>query len=563
MGDESTQRRRARPRVDAFTFLLHWGLVAALLVSLATGLRIASDYGESTAGRIAGPLVPVLPEGAVILWHVWSAWILTFIAISYGAFLWRSRQAVRVALNRSVWQRLRRRGRWWSNLSTWFAINILIYNVAFVLVGLMALTGWMLYRNTTFGLSQAGLATFHGLLAIAFLGYILVHVLSQLKTGTFWKMFRPRLDYAAAAGLAVLFAAVAVTGAAFTDSAVHASYAIARVAGPPRLDGDPADTVWRAQPAARIQTARGANLPGGETTVEVKAVHDGARVYFRFRWSDPQRSQKHLPLVKTSGGWKVMQSRYEINDEDEYYEDKFAVALAETPKLASGTVHLGQNLIEGPHQPATRGLHFTEDGSLLDMWHWKSVRTGGMQPARVDDNFFGPPRPSDQAGARYTGGYSQDPASGGGYALNWIKLDADRPLGDARVQPRFLPARPEVLDQFVEADLASTSGDSGRWYLHASEVVPYDPSLDTYPEGTVLPGVVIKGAFGGDRGDLAAGAEWRDGFWTLEVGRDLDTGSRFDIPFRAGRDLYMWVAVFNHSQTRHSQHLHPLRLRLQ
>ena len=79
----------------------------------------------------------------------------------------------------------------------------------------------------------------------------------------------------------------------------------------------------------------------------------------------------------------------------------------------------------------------------------------------------------------------------------------------------------------------------------------------------MLPGVVIEGRFGGDRGDLTAGGDWRDGFWTLEVGRLLETGSKFDLPLAPGRDAYLWVAVFNHSQTRHSQHLRPLRLRLE
>ena len=115
---------------------------------------------------------------------------------------------------------------------------------------------------------------------------------------------------------------------------------------------------------ATVHTSRGANFPNGEVTVTVRAVHDGERVYFQFRWPDPERSQKHLPLVKEAAGWRVLQSEFDANDEDAFYEDKFAVALARKPALASGTVHLGQDLVRGPHAPITRGLHFTEDGSF-------------------------------------------------------------------------------------------------------------------------------------------------------------------------------------------------------
>ncbi len=106
-------------------------------------------------------------------------------------------------------------------------------------------------------------------------------------------------------------------------------------------------------------------------------------------------------------------------------------------------------------------------------------------------------------------------------------------------------------------------GDEGVWYLRQDEVVPYDPALDDYPVGTVLPGVVIEGAFTGDRGDLLAGAQWQNGHWTLEVSRLLDTGSEYDLPFVKERPTYLWVAVFNHTQTRHSQHLHPVRVDLE
>ena len=52
--------------------------------------------------------------------------------------------------------------------------------------------------------------------------------------------------------------------------------------------------------------------------------------------------------------------------------------------------------------------------------------------------------------------------------------------------------------------------------------------------------------------DLVGGSRWKDGYWTLEVARNLKTGSKYDKDFVPGKDLYMWVAVFDHVQTRHT-----------
>ena len=562
--DKRAAPRAERPRTDAFTFIVHWGLVAALVVSLITGLRIATDTEGSVAGALAGRITAVLPEGAVIDWHVWSSWALFFVALAYAVFLWRSRQGVRVKVDRSVADRIvqaRRRGGVWSSRPAWFAINVLVYQLAFLLIALMVVTGLMLYSGRTFGLGSATVATVHGISAYVFVAYVVLHVFSQVKAGVFWKVFRPRLAYTAAAAVALLVAGSAVAAFYVVDRSDFRTLAVERVETAPVLDGDPGDPAWQAAEPVAIATDRGANLPGGAVTVEVRAVHDGEHAWFMFRWADPQRSQKHLPLVKTEAGWQVMQSEYEINDEDDYYEDKFSVVLAHRPALGSGTAHLGQNLIAGPHRPTTRGLHYTADGSVADMWHWKSVRTGGM--GLVDDNQFGPPQPSEKPGARYTAGYDKDPEDSGGYTENWTKLDEDAPLTGGLVVPKFLPADPVILERLGTVDLDPTAQDDGIWYLLQDEVVPYDPALDTYPVGTVLPAVVIEGPFTGDRGDLPAGAEWRDGMWTLEVSRKLDTGSPYDVALRPGEDVYLWVAAFNHTQTRHSQHLHPVRVAIQ
>lgn len=538
-------------------------MVATLAASLLTGLRIGADDNESPAGKFAASLAGLLPEGAVIEWHVWASWALFFLAAAYSIFLWRSKQAIRVKANRSVLYRIAhawRNGKLGSSLAAWVAINVLLYQIAFGLIALMVATGLMLYTHITLGLGYKVVAVIHGLAAFGFLAYVIGHVLAQIKAGTFWKIFRPGMAYAGATGISLFAAGAAIAAIYAFDRNEFRDLRIPKVVDAPALDGNPDDAVWQRARAVTIDTERGANLPGGEASVQVKALRDDKQVYFQFRWPDAERSKKHLPLIKTDGGWKVMQTEFEINDEDDYYEDKLAVVLARTPTIGSGTVHLGRNLISGQPQPATRGLHYTSDGSYADMWHWKSVRTGGMEPALMDDSYFGPPLPTDKPDKRYTGGYSQDPKESGEYLQNWTKLDPNKPLNETLVMPKFLPADPRLLERMGKIDLDPTLGDDGIWYLYKNEVVPYQPELDTYLVGTVMPSVVIEDSFTGDRGDVRAGAQWQDGFWTLEVARALDTHSKYDIALAKGEETFLWVAVFNHTQTRHSQHLHPVRL---
>lgn len=189
----------------------------------------------------------------------------------------------------------------------------------------------------------------------------------------------------------------------------------------------------------------------------------------------------------------------------------------------------------------------------------------------ADDSYFGPPRdpyavdphywgrapaPGHEEGLkRYTGGYEKDWKTGGGFGMNWEVFTAD-----GIVTPRWLPSDRGYLFRLGRIDLSPDASDQGRWWLETDESIPYTKAADTYPVGTVLPSVLVKGPMMGDRADVLAIASWRQGRWRLEMSRPLRTDSRHDVPIEDG--VFLWVAVFDHSQTRHSYHLRPLRLRL-
>jgi ethylbenzene dehydrogenase/cytochrome b561-like protein len=543
------QTQPSRPRSDAPTFVLHWLMVASLGISLATGLRIAADGLDASITR---QLSAWLPQGAVSDWHIFSAFAFLALIAAYAAFLWRARLVARVTPRLSALKSGDRATRW----SAW---NRLLYVLVFACLAVLALTGGLAYfapgtlpGNLLFGLHQAA--------AWGLVAYLAAHVAAQCVLGgvnQLLKIFSPRLAYGAAAAVAGSGALAALAVALPLDQVAVAELTIPRAEALPVIDGEPGDAAWQKLAPVTVHTFRGEGLDGGETPVRVRAVHDGQTVAMLFEWKDATRSQKHLPIVKTEQGWKVMQSRYGINDENDFYEDKFAVMLSASPAIGGGATQLGLQPIAGkPAAQHGRGFHATSDGSLVDVWHWKSVRVGPL--AQIDDNHFGPPlEAADDPKKRYTGGYTQDPKTGGGFDQNWKKIE-----GSEYVEPKRLPRDLAALQaRLGKIDLDPAAHDEGEWWMALADTVPYSKELDTYPVGTVLPSVLIDKPFEGDRGDVRAVATWRDGWWRMEVSRKLDTGSKFDLPIASG--THLWVAAFDHNQARHTRHLHPLRIALQ
>lgn len=364
---------RGARRTHATTVALHWLAVVAVFVSLSTGLRISADGVDADWART---LNAIQLQGDVMRWHVGSALALTAVAVAYVAFLIQARLAARVAVDRA------RIGAFRSPDShmRWSAVNVFVYWLAFLLVAGAAITGILLYFFSG-QLPHEAVIAVHRAIAWLFIGYLVAHVVVQFAAGGvrgLLKILSPRAAYGAATAFALGVAGVSAATLLVVDKAAIREVVVPVVTTPPEMDGDTGDAAWSGVEPTLIPTMRGVNQPGGEVTVQVRAVRDDSRLYALFEWPDSTRSQKHLPLVKGKNGWTVVQKEFGIQDEDDYYEDKFAVMLARSPRLAgAGSIHLGPRPLKHRPGPAGgRGLHYTEDGSIVDVWHWKSVRTG-------------------------------------------------------------------------------------------------------------------------------------------------------------------------------------------
>ena len=55
------------PRTDIGTLAIHWTVSVACIISLLTGLRLASDQEFSLVWRA---IAPILPQGEIWSWHI-------------------------------------------------------------------------------------------------------------------------------------------------------------------------------------------------------------------------------------------------------------------------------------------------------------------------------------------------------------------------------------------------------------------------------------------------------------------------------------------------------------
>ncbi len=635
-------------KTDYGTILLHWALVAALLVAFFSGLRIASEAPDRAWINL---LDVILPRSAVWTGHMRAALVLTAVAIAYIVYVSLSGLARRIRVDR-----VRMMGLLGNRQVRWGAINLLLYWAFFLTLLSQIATGSLIY----FGLAANLVITLHWIGAWAILGYAALHVLAQWGLGgkpQLLRIFRPaplvppsppfdpiellarlaerseertspprapdepgerprivtrddrsparQADAArhrppagsrppqsphpsaeVASGRArrrgptlqanplIVALSVAIVGAfllATIDRKAVDTLHLRRIAASeaPVIDGDTSDEVWRTARPVYVVTGQGGNFDGaGQTTVEIRAVHDDQRAYFLFIWDDPTRSLKQLPLVKAADGWHLLHDGYQVGDEHAYNEDKFSVLLTTSDTILAGdsTFHAGPRPIgDEPRTLSGRGLHYTMGTNLYaDVWEWKATSTGAS--GWMDDDHFGPPAKATEAQLLgllpYHGGFAPDPGVAN-YADNFAPRSPDdygRPLTPRRLPKDFRA----MLAAMGPIDLNPGHGESehARWFMTEAESAPYSPELDArIPVGMVIPGVIVSGSFAGDRADVRCAARWAGGRWALEVTRRLDTHSKYDVPIRTG--TYMRVAAFDHSQIRHTRHVRPVRLEVE
>jgi cytochrome b subunit of formate dehydrogenase len=598
-------KQAQRRTTDYGTILLHALVVISFGVLVATGLRIATDDPEVLW---IGVLDSILPTNNLWLNHLVAGLVLTATMLAYFVYVRRARLGSRVRVDRARLLAVTRLGP-----NRWSAAGVLVYWVLMAALVTEIVTGLMLFAEAgRQALTLHLYATYVSI--IAALAHVAAHAayggLSQLL-----RIVRPaplyvaeppldlaellaeqlarnaeleRIAYAAAAGkqfgsaeptrpkgintlnshpfalaMTVLIACSGLLIAAEQTTRPVLNIPEISATEVPRLDGDLSDPIWARAKVASVLTTQGGDFDSThQSLVEVRAIHDDRYAYFAFVWTDPTRSLKHHPLMKSGGRWSVVATRDDLKDETVYHEDKFAVLLARPGlPLIGAAIHLARRpLPDQPPSATGRGLHYT-DGSVADVWQWRASH-GGIA-GHIDNAHFGAPASAherrDPATARYAGGYALDPAPAA-YEDNFVvNVDAE---GNAIVHPKRVPRDLAAMSRTmgrVSGAANESEAESARWWMTMTESVPRTSEIDAkIPDGTVIPGILMSEEAQATSGGLTGAARWASGRWSLEIARPLYSGSPYDVPIKSG--VLMWVAAFDHAEKRHTRHLRPFRL---
>jgi hypothetical protein len=302
-----------------------------------------------------------------------------------------------------------------------------------------------------------------------------------------------------------------------------------KVAAAPALDGT-LDAAWSSAPPLTVKVLGGKNLPGGTTDVTVRSLYAGDTVYFMYQYKDATQSFQRSPWQKQAdGSWKKLKDPNDKGgDNTLYYEDKFAVLWnISTPGFEQrgcmAACHTGEGKPFG-------NKYTSAPGERLDMWHFKSVRTGPV--GQTDDQYVDATRydPAKSPNA----GRKTEPKTGGGYVDN---------MTEDKKGPKFA--------------LKGNKPAPPYWIVDADKE-PFDDGK--YKAGDEVPGIIVA-PFTGDRGDVPAAMAWKDGAWTIVMSRKLVTRSEYDVQFEDLKKQYAFgVAVFDNAQVRHAYSTGVLRL---
>jgi hypothetical protein len=509
--------------------VLHLAIIGLTLISLLTGLRIASlSHSEILFFNL------LLPQGYIHDLHFYSGLSLLAILVVYVISFFASLSANNNTKNIRIFHRF------------------VIYFGRLVL-SISILTGVLIYMGL---FASSLLVQVHYYSALFLLGYIILHIgahFIQYGIKVFGVIFYPN-KFIFKKDFIVLFSLVFLASGLIFLSA-NKSYHNLLVKLIPietfiNIDGYANERAWKDAQEIAIHTFSGANFNDGQTKVTIKAMQNSEAIFFHFSWEDPTESLQHLPLIKTKNGWKIIEKGFNHFNEKLHYEDKFALMISTNCELgASKTAHLGPKpLHDKPPNWHGKGYHYAQDATLRDLWHWKAVRTNNMKLA--DDNFISKPDFVRSGLRRYSAGYQVDSKDSGSYDANWQWYS---PQG---IIPKLLPRNPSELDIYKK-DIGKNSNIN--WYIPWFDYQIYNAKKDNYPIGTLMPSVLYtSNRFEGDRANVRAYATWDQGVWSLEISRNLNTNSPHDVKFSDG--VCIWVAAFDHAQVEHTRHVMPIRL---
>lgn len=181
-----------KPGTDGLIVAFHWLSVSALLLSLVTGFTIAADAADAVVSRWLAAIVPVADSFVL---HALAGLALAGLGMGYLLYLGAAGLGRRFAITPERRKTAQRQGR----RLAWQLRNVRIYLALFAVIGISAVSGFVLFFDVDLVSHAASWAVEQAHLAAAWvlLALVLVHVAAQYALGAAGRGSRS----AAAAGL--------------------------------------------------------------------------------------------------------------------------------------------------------------------------------------------------------------------------------------------------------------------------------------------------------------------------------------------------------------------------
>lgn len=276
-----------------------------------------------------------------------------------------------------------------------------------------------------------------------------------------------------------------------------------------------------------------------KTNVVLKSMHDSDSLYMYMQYEDATKSLARYPWIKQEdGSWKQLKNKDQTGHENTYYEDKVGVfwninTRGFAKKGCAISCHVTQDGMNNGIPDTSAGRKYTRSANeTIDMWHWKSVRTG-MAFDLSHDQFV---NSNTDPKANKNWGRSGDEKLGGGYKDN------------------------KTADKKMPAFMSPKAGDTRTWLLESEKV----PFVDTFKAGDMVPAIIVS-EMSGSAADIQTSKKYENGKWTLVFKRALTTthpkSAIQDVQFSdLSKSYYFGVAVFDNTQINHIYHDGSIKL---
>ncbi|UCC92905.1 MAG: carboxypeptidase regulatory-like domain-containing protein [Thermoplasmata archaeon] len=298
-----------------------------------------------------------------------------------------------------------------------------------------------------------------------------------------------------------------------------------RTTTPPVIDGDGTDRVWETALPLKVNLEFGTN-PG---EVTIRSLYTDTDVYFKVTWNDPTFSipRSSWVLDTGTGEWSMHDG---LEDMVNLMWDMDTTGFETVGCQAK--CHIGKDW-----------SYLDVPGDIADIWHVMA----GRSLSATEVHQLADPTVADYEA---TSGEFQLLGYGDDTKVEYDPDEGQFPTGGRHGDDGTASFSPNANESggspsYIEKDPADWLD---AMVLHMSEVdagetVTADPEDPSYSASDVADAWANYDALGasvpesvlaeptGSRGDIDGGATWKDGVWTVEMGRPLVTDNGDDVQF--------------------------------